>query len=188
MGKIGQEIPADAIVVCTGAQTAQVLYQTLGVYCPITPVKSYTFDVETQAEYTPTHLMMHEQGLMACFLKPGLMRMSLFGDLAGASLDCDNRRLRMARNTVCISLNKEEGLMAQNIKAVLRACSPDDLPVIGPLKTHPNLYLNSGHGGRGSALSLASSKLVAELLQDGKCKSLDKEFDHKILAPLRYQL
>ena len=63
MGKIGQEIEADALVLCTGAHTARVLYQTLGIYAPIVPIKSYTFDVLTATDFSPTHLFFHDSAL-----------------------------------------------------------------------------------------------------------------------------
>ena len=164
LGKFGKEVPADAIVLCTGAYTSTVLYSTLGVFAPITPIKSYTFDVPTTSEFNNTHLFLQDEAMTAAFMKPGLWRMSLFGDLAGLNLDLDNRRARMAKNTFCINIDTAEGLLAQNIKAVLRACSPDDLPIVGALKLNPNVYVNSGHGGRNAALSIASSKILAQLL------------------------
>jgi glycine/D-amino acid oxidase-like deaminating enzyme len=63
MGKIGQEIEADAIVVCTGAHTARVLKQTLGIYAPLTPIKSYTFDIPTSCPFSSTHLFFHDSAL-----------------------------------------------------------------------------------------------------------------------------
>lgn len=113
--------------------------------------------------------------------------MSLFGDMAGFNLDLDNRRARMAKNEVCITLDTKDGLLAEDIRAVLRMCSPDDLPVIGALKTHPNLYVNSGHGGRNCALSIGSSRLVSELLTSGKMQSCP-DLSANLVTPLRFQL
>jgi len=189
LGKIGQEIKADAIVFCTGAHTARALKSTLGIYAPITPIKSYTFEVGTETQHSPTHLIFHNSALTASFVEPGMWRMSTFGDIAGLSLDFDNRRVRTAKNVACVSIDTNEGLMAQNMKAVLRACSPDDMPVVGALKSNPNIYVNSGHGGRNCALSIGSSKLVSELLSDGKLKSCDEpQLVQQSIAPLRFQM
>lgn len=116
-----------------------------------------------------------------------MWRMSLFGDLAGFNLYYDNRRVRQAKNEVCITLDTKEGLAVEDVKAVLRTCSPDDLPVIGALKTHPNIYVNSGHGGRNCALSIGSSKVVSELLESGKIKSCP-DLSPDIVKPLRFQM
>ena len=47
VGKSFEEIKADAVVLCTGAHTARILYGTLGVFAPLMPIKSYTFDLPT---------------------------------------------------------------------------------------------------------------------------------------------
>ena len=60
--------------------------------------------------------------------------MTAFGDITGLNLNMDQRRVRTAKNTVCITMETKEGLLARNMRAVLRACSPDDMPVIGALK------------------------------------------------------
>ena len=66
MGKIGQEIECDALVLCTGASTARMLYSTLGIYAPLTPVKSYTFDIPTnKVEFSNTHLIFKDKALTA---------------------------------------------------------------------------------------------------------------------------
>jgi len=104
-------------------------------------------------------------------MEPGAWKISTFADIAGLDLDLDHRRVRNAKNIVCLTMGKEEGLRARNIEAVMRACSPDDLPVIGALKRHPNVYVNSGHGGRNCAFSIGSSKLLSELLATGKFES-----------------
>ena len=113
--------------------------------------------------------------------------MSLFGDLAGFNMYLDNRRVRQAKNEVCINLDKKEGLTIQDVKAVLRMCSPDDLPVIGALKSNPNLYVNTGHGGRNCAVSIGSSKIVTELLATGQIKSCPDLSPH-LVKPLRFQM
>lgn len=173
-GKLFKEIETDALVICTGAFTAQLLYSTLKVFAPIIPVKSYTFDVPTTTPFHAAHFYSHKSALSAVQLKPGTWRISAFGDMAGLNLDLDQRRVRTAKNTVCITMETKEGLLAKDIKAVLHACSPDDLPVVGALKRHPNVYVNSGHGGRNCAFSIGSSKLLAELLASGKFASCDE--------------
>ena len=44
LGKTGKDVKCDAIVLCTGASTSRILYQTLGVLSPLIPIKGITFD------------------------------------------------------------------------------------------------------------------------------------------------
>jgi glycine/D-amino acid oxidase-like deaminating enzyme len=46
----------------------------------------------------------------------------------------------------------------------LRAATPDKLPLIGPCPGSPGVYLATGHEGLGISTSLASAKLLADLL------------------------
>ena len=93
--------------------------------------------------------------------------MSANGDVAGFEEGFDQRRVRNLVSLVCKVFDSKEPLQQQNLNAFFRMCSPDDLPVLGPLKHYPNVFINSGHGGRTAAISLASSKLVSEILQTG---------------------
>jgi glycine/D-amino acid oxidase-like deaminating enzyme len=46
----------------------------------------------------------------------------------------------------------------------LRAATPDKLPLIGPCPDSPSVYLATGHEGLGISTSLATAKLLADLL------------------------
>ena len=185
VGKSFQEIKADAVVLCTGAYTAQLLYGSMGIYAPLMPIKSYAFDVPTDTPFEPVHLRFIDSALTAVRVEPESWRMTAFGDIAGLNTDLDGRRARWAKNLACLTIDLNEGLRAKNIKGILRTCSPDDLPVVGALKRNPNLYVNSGHGGRTCALSLACSKIVADQLHGGASSPDEVQ---KLLAPLRFQM
>ena len=70
-----------------------------------------------------------------------------------------------------------------NLSACLRPTPPDDVPIVGNLKFYPNVYLNAGHAGRGTTLGLGTSKLVSELIMDGKASIVD---DAKPYSPRRF--
>jgi len=65
-------------------------------------------------------------------------------------------------------MDKSEVYNYVNLSTCLRPTPPDDIPIVGSLKWFPNVYLNAGHAGRGTTLGLATSKLVTELMMDGK--------------------
>jgi glycine/D-amino acid oxidase-like deaminating enzyme len=55
----------------------------------------------------------------------------------------------------------------ENVRTCLRPCAPDDMPIIGPLRKYPDIFVNSGLGGK-AANSFASGKLTAELIVHGE--------------------
>lgn len=89
------------------------------------------------------------------------------------------------KNIVSQRLDKTELYQYKNLNTCLRPVPPDDLPIIGSLRFFPNVYLNAGHSGRGTTFGLATGKLAAELLMDGKATSVE---DSKPYAPSRFYL
>ena len=84
-----------------------------------------------------------------------MLRVNIYGDLAGFDQSFDSRRIRNLLNIVGKTLSAQEAMQNQNLRAVLIGVSPDDLPLVGRLKHYPNLYLNVGHGTRAATLSFA---------------------------------
>ena len=56
------------------------------------------------------------------------------------------------------------GLTAIRTWTGFRAATPDKLPLIGPTTSDPRLYLATGHEGLGITTSLATGRLVADLI------------------------
>ena len=63
----------------------------------------------------------------------------------------------------------------------LRPCSPDGLPVIGPVSGYRGLFVATGHAMLGLTLGPVTGKLMAECVLDGK-PSLDID----ALSPARF--
>ena len=58
-------------------------------------------------------------------------------------------------------------------------CTPDAIAVIGPVKTHPGLFVSAGHSGHGFGIGPAAGRLVGELIR-GVAPSVDP-------APFRHE-
>ncbi len=82
-------------------------------------------------------------------------------------------------------MDKNEAHSYTNLNSCLRPVSPDDIVILGPLKFYPNVYLNAGHGGRGTTHGLATSKLIAEMIMNGKASSVENMDPY---SPRRFHL
>ena len=71
-----------------------------------------------------------------------------------------------------------------NIWAGIMPLSPDDFPVIGQTKKFSNLYINAGHGFRGTAYSLPSARLLVQIMK----RDYVTCFDRKFADPSRFDL
>ena len=54
--------------------------------------------------------------------------------------------------------------------------SPDDFPIIGQTRKFSNLYLNFGHGFRGTAYSMPSARLLFQIMTRENKTCFDKKF------------
>jgi len=156
-----------------------------GLVCPVIPVKGYTFDIPTDSPAAKLHFAFKDIAFVAVMFEPGKWRIAAFGDLSGQDKSFDPRRVRFLKNVVSDKLDKSELYKYENLNTCLRPVPPDDIPILGPLRHYPNVFLNAGHAGRGTTHGLATSKLVAEELMEGKAKSIE---DMAPYSPRRFYL
>lgn len=180
-----QPIECDAVVLCAGSFIARMLKQNFGLICPVIPVKGYSFDMPTDTPSHGLHLQFKSEAFVATNYKEGIWRVAAFGDISGQDKSFDPRRVRYLKNLVADLMDSKEVHNYINLSTCLRPTPPDDIPIVGNLKFYPNVYLNAGHAGRGTTLGLGTSKLVAELLMEGKASIVE---DPKPYSPRRFML
>ena len=69
-------------------------------------------------------------------------------------------------------LNGGDKFTADNVWAGLRPVTPDGVPIIGRLRSHPNVLVATGHATIGMTLGPITGKLVTEILCN-KGQSID---------------
>ena len=89
LGKSGKDVKCDALVLCTGGSTSRILYQTIGAFSPLLPVKGITFDYRTEAAHLGKHLVFEDTKLLLTQIEDGLWRVSAYGDIAGMGEEFD---------------------------------------------------------------------------------------------------
>ena len=67
----------------------------------------------------------------------------------------------------------------RNFRLGLRPMSPDNLEIIGPMRSFPNVVLNVGYGPQGFQ-AMSGSKIVESLIQN--TDEAEKLFGPKILS------
>lgn len=180
-----EPIECDAVVLCAGSFIARLMKENFGLNCPVIPIKGYSFDIPTDLPDNKLHFQFKSEAFVATNYQPGIWRIAAFGDLSGQDKSFDPRRVRYLKNLVADLMDKNEAHSYQNLSTCLRPCSPDDIPLIGSLKFYPNVFLNAGHAGRGTTFGLSTSKLVSELLMEGKSSVVE---DATPYSPRRFQL
>ena len=90
--------------------------------------------------------------------------------MCGKSSSIDERRVRNFKNNLCLTFDKQEALSNKNLSVNMLSITPDDRPIVGSLKQHPNVFVNVGHGQRSTALAFVCGKTLADVMM-GKAEA-----------------
>ena len=79
------------------------------------------------------------------------------------------------------TMDTQDTMKNSSMRPVLFGLSPDDLPLVGPMKHYPNVYLNVGHGTRASTLSFVCAEMISKQVQGS-------DVIPKNLSPARFHI
>lgn len=171
-----RRIDADAIVVCLGVHTPQVL-APLGMRPQIYPGKGYsaTFDVTSPARAPTVSLTDDEYKLV--FSRFGArLRVAGTAEIGGWSTALNTERCQALTRRVQELFPDACDYSGPRYWAGLRPVTPSNVPYIGSTRL-AGLYLNAGHGTLGWTLGPGCGRLIADLVS-GRTPAVP-------LAPLR---
>lgn len=161
---LGDEvIEADAIVVCAGAHSAELL-RPLGIRLPIFPVRGYSVTLPTAAASPSVSITALRRRLLIARLG-NTMRISGFADFVGDNTHADRERIQALLQLAESVAPSAANYTAADVKpwAADRPMTPTGLPYVGP-SSIKNLYLNAGHGMLGWTLANASGDQIARCM------------------------
>lgn len=160
----------DAVVVCAGARSAEVL-RMLGRSFPLDTERGYHLNLDVQAGpelRRPT--VIGDYGFVLAPMQDGL-RLTTGAEFAGVDAPPDFRRIyRMLE----LAKDALPGLQVEVTREWLgfRPSTPDSVPVIGRSPDHANVYLGFGHGHIGLTLAARTGELIADLVA-GRAPGID---------------
>lgn len=157
----GEEIDADATVVCAGAW-CKTLLKPLGVDAQVYPVRGYSVTLPLGEQSPQVSVSALKQRIVYSRLN-GTMRIAGFADFQGFSTENDAERiatlLDVARS--CAPLAADYSASVQHHWGGFRPMTPDGQPRTGATRVD-GLFLNTGHGMLGWTLACASGYDVAQ--------------------------
>ena len=158
-----QHHPADAVVMCAGADSVMLL-DPAGIRLPIWPVKGYSATVALRPDAIgPTRALMDETYKTA--ITPMGRRLRIAGT---AEIGDRQLRLRPAALQTLIKVASDWFATAAPWSQAqywvgARPMLPDGPPVLGSTPIQ-GLHLNLGHGSCGWAMACGSARVLADLL------------------------
>jgi D-amino-acid dehydrogenase len=152
---------ADHFVIAGGSWTPAVMKRIIGSV-PIQPARGFSLTFAPEHDAPTLPLMLGEAHVIARGVD-GRMRLTGGLELAGFDQRPSTELLGRIRAAVGGYLNF--GVASEGeLWFGYRPLTPDSLPIIGPTRRYPNLYLASGHGTLGMTLSLITGELIMQMI------------------------
>jgi glycine oxidase len=164
------ELKADAVVLAMGPWTAEAS-GWLGMPIPVTPLKGQILHLELEAAPAGGFTALDGSYLVR---KPGGV---VYAGTTEEHAGFDETPTAEAEQAILAWARASSPLVGQagvvERTACLRPMTPDGNPILGKVPGLQGLYVATGHGRKGILLSLASGKMLTELVLDGRAGSAD---------------
>ncbi|UZT80947.1 glycine oxidase ThiO [Ectopseudomonas chengduensis] len=157
----GGEIRAERVVLAAGAWSGELL-KTLGLELPVEPVKGQMILYKCAEDFLPS--MVLAKGRYAIPRRDGHILIGSTLEYAGFDKTPTDNALESLKASAEELLPALKDAEVVGHWAGLRPGSPEGIPFIGELPTHPGLWLNCGHFRNGLVLAPASCRLLADLM------------------------
>lgn len=156
-------LPADAVVVAAGVDSARLLAPA-GVRVPILPVKGHSANVTLDpAAFGPRHALIDEAYKTTIVRFGNRLRIAGTADFGDRTATLRPTALRTLLKVAADWFPGAARYSDAQFWTGIRPMLPDGPPLLGRSRVE-GLYLNVGHGAAGWALACGSGKLVADLI------------------------
>ena len=165
-GGSADEMEADAVVLAAGVHTGELAGRA-GWPIPLTAGKGYSVTIERPARQLRQPLYL---GGAKIGLTPfgGALRIAGTMELSGINTRMDRSRIASLRRQVLRDVDIPEAEAQGRAWVGMRPMVPDTLPVVGPLPSCENVFVNAGHQMLGVTLAPSCGWALAGLMVEGR--------------------
>lgn len=175
----GERYKGDYLVIAAGPWTP-ILVSKLGVDLPIYPARGYVIDIEAGTPVLKNQLMLEE---IKVVVNPYRDTIRLAGvmDFVGFDPKIPKKRIKRILQDVYtyIPLLKEYKII--EMKTAYRPCTPDEIPIIGPIPRSENVIIAAGHCRFGLTFSALTGHIIKSLISNREVPE-----DMNIFSPNRF--
>jgi D-amino-acid dehydrogenase len=153
---------SNAVVLAAGAATPE-LVRGLGVRVPIVAGRGCSMDVALAPE-PRLPLLFHERRLAVNNIG-GKTRFAGLMEIGKRSNSVGGRKAAYLVRSARELFSDASAFAPGPVWSGLRPCTPDGLPIVGPVPGHRNLLIAAGHAMVGMTLGAGTGRLVADIIR-----------------------
>lgn len=169
----GKVLEADIFVICAGMESKD-LSKKLGWRLPIWAAKGYSLNADMKIDTKHT-LCFNDKPFFYVSKLPKGYRLVYYVEFTSQDdYYMDPKKVSIMENIFRDKMGCE--MEFRDHWVAHRPVSSDDLPIIGKLPSYENVYLNTGHGSKGSILAFGSGELVSHLILNKKAMVPSDEY------------
>lgn len=165
-----EEIFEADVFVCALGSFSRTILQQIGLNLPVYPVKGYSITIPiTDENKAPQSTILDETYKVALTRFNQRIRVGGMAELSGYQIERPNvhkETLSMVANEL---FPNSADVQQAEYWSGLRPMTPDSTPIIGTTK-FDNLLINTGHGTLGWTMSLASGRVISDLINKGEAE------------------
>jgi D-amino-acid dehydrogenase len=158
------DLAVGRLVLAAGAWTAR-LAAGLPVAVPVQGGKGYHIDLAADGGPEVKAPMYFPERRIVATPLDGRLRLSGMLQLAGTDLRIDRRRVDAIADQANRLLTGIAQRPVLEVWSGLRPCSPDGLPIVGPVRGVENAFVATGHGMWGLQLAPATARVAADAIE-----------------------
>jgi D-amino-acid dehydrogenase len=165
-----QNLSVDRLVIAAGT-ASKYLIEPLGINVPLVSERGYHIELDTGQQTLSRPVSWLDKSVFLTAMSNGV-RIAGTAEFAYADAPPDDKRIDLLLKFAKKMLGGQPEIKSKWVGS--RPSTPDSLPIIGPLKDHPNIVLAFGHAHVGLTLSSITGKLVSQYIDGEKTSvSLD---------------
>ncbi len=162
-----EDIEADFVVNAAGAHAPEIC-EYLGVKIPITPAKGYSVTFDPTRKILNSNLVVKDISIVQ--YSSGIVRSAGIVEHAGFDARIQRGLVQKVLKSSYEALRHLKTVKVKSLWTGFRPKTPDNLPIIGPPLRLKNFVIATGHFRSGVALSLATGKLVSQVIADNETR------------------
>ena len=164
---------ADKYIYALGASSLSLL-EGIGIETKIYPIKGYSLSIKCDENFIAPNMTMTDNENKIVYSRLGnIFRVAGTIEMSGNNLTLNKKNLNFLYNNVQKTFADFGDIKTAKEWVGMRPFRPNSIPLIGDFHKFPNLLINSGHGSLGWTNSLASAKIIDDLL----AKKPNKDFN-----------